>query len=327
MTKQAYIQGTGSYVPERVMTNADLEAKVDTSDEWITARTGIRERRIAADHETAGTMGVEAARRALAASGLAPHQIGLVVVATSTPDMVFPSTACIIQHELGISQGFSFDLSAACSGYLYALDCARQYIETGAVEYALVIGSETMSRTMDWTDRGTCILFGDGAGACVLGAGPSGGRILNIRLGSDGSLGNLLTLPGASSPRDVEGWKTGKPCLTMEGREVFKHAVHGMTDASMDVLRAAGREVADLDWIIPHQANQRIIQSIQKHMGLPSEKFVLNLDRYGNTSAASLILALDEVVQEKKIAPGDLVLFVVFGGGFTWGAGLVEWSE
>lgn len=327
MTQSAYILGTGSCVPEKVMTNAELESIVETNDDWITARTGIRERRIAADGETSSTLGTTACKKALASSGISAEQIGMIVVATSTPDMIFPSTACMIQHALGVKGCIAFDISAACAGYIYALDCARKYVESGSVDYALVVGAETMSRIMDWTDRSTCILFGDGAGAAVVGKGESGGLILDVQPGADGSLGNLLTLPGTCSPADAEGLRSGKPCLTMAGREVFKHAVQGMSQAASKIIEDCGRSISEVDCIIPHQANMRIIQAIQKHLGVDRETFYVNLDRYGNTSAASVIIALDEALERGRVNPGSLVLFVVFGGGFTWGAGLVEWSE
>lgn len=329
MSHEAYILGTGSYLPERVMTNADLEKMVDTTNDWIVTRTGIRERRIAGDEETASSLGIRAARKALEDAGVSADQIGLILVTTSTPDMIFPSTGCLIQEELGAKDAFCMDLSAACSGFLFGLDVARQYIASGNVDYALVIGAEKMSCILDWQDRTTCILFGDGAGAAVIGRKESGGKILNIELGSNGALGDLLKVPagGSSQPASEETIKRRDHAIRMSGREVFKHAVVGMSEASRHVLEKAGKTADNVACIVPHQANRRIVSAIGKQLGVDESRFFINLDKYGNTSAASIIIAMDEARKEGKIKPGDLVLLVVFGGGFTWGAGLVEWSS
>lgn len=328
MSNSVKILGTGSYLPEKVMTNADLEKIVDTSDEWILTRTGIRERRIAGKNETSSTLGIQAAELALSDAGVTADQIGMILVSTSTPDMIFPSTACMVQEALGARNAFCMDLSAACSGFLYALDVARQYIASESVQYALVLGAEKMSCVVDWEDRTTCILFGDGAGAAVLGKGDAGGEILNIELGSNGGLGDLLKIPagGSAMPASGDTVANRSHSIQMAGREVFKHAVVGMADASRHVLEKAGRRADELACIVPHQANLRIISAIGKQLGVEQDRFFINLDKYGNTSAASLIIALDEARREGVIKPGDLVLLVVFGGGFTWGAGLVEWS-
>jgi len=328
MTHPVHILGTGSYLPDNVVTNADLEKVVDTTDEWIVARTGIRERRIAQDGQTSSTLGIEAAKRAMDDAGITADQVGMIIVSTSTPDMIFPSTACIIQEAIGAKKAFCMDVSAACAGYLFALDVARQYIATGAVDYALVIGAEKMSILMDWQDRTTCILFGDGAGAAVIGSGTTGGNILNIELGSNGGLGHLLNIPagGSAMPASEETVANRDHSLRMSGRDVFKHAVVGMSEAARHVLEKAGRDADDLACIVPHQANFRIISAIGKNLGIDAEKFFINLDKYGNTSAASIIIALDEARREGRVNPGDLILLVAFGGGFTWGAGLVEWT-
>lgn len=329
MMKEAHILGTGSYVPERVLTNTELESLVDTNDEWIISRTGIRERRIAAEGETTSMMGLAAARRALAEAGVDGKQVGMIVVATSTPDMIFPSTACLIQEGLGAEAAFCMDLSAACSGFLFALDCARRYVQCGAVEYALVVGAEKMSMLINWEDRGTCILFGDGAGAAVVGqARPGSGQIVNLKLGSNGTLNGLLTVPagGSARPASFETVQNHEHAVVMAGREVFKHAVHGMSEAAREVLSISGRTIDNVSCIIPHQANLRIISAIGKQLHVDDERFFVNLDKYGNTSAASVILALDEARKSGRVQVGDTVLLVVFGGGFTWGAGLLEWK-
>lgn len=328
MTDSVRIVGTGSFLPEKVMTNADLEKIVDTNDEWIVARTGIRERRIAGDHETSSTLGIQAAELALKDAGVTADQIGMILVSTSTPDTIFPSTACVVQEAIGATNAFCMDLSAACSGYLYALDVARQYLANGAVDYALVLGAEKMSCVVDWEDRTTCILFGDGAGAAVVGRASSGGEILNIELGSNGGLGDLLKIPagGSAMPASGETVANRSHSIQMAGREVFKHAVVGMSEAAKHVLEKAGHTADEVACIVPHQANLRIISAVGKQLGIGHDRFFINLDKYGNTSAASVIIALDEARRQGVIKSGDLVLLVVFGGGFTWGAGLVEWS-
>lgn len=321
------IVGTGAYVPERVMTNAELEQFVDTSDEWIYTRTGIRQRHIAAEDEATSDMATAAARKAMADAGIAPEDIDLIVVATCTPDMAFPSTACFVQKQLGARNASCMDVSAACSGFLYAMDVGRQFVRTGSMQTALVIGAEKMSMVMNWSDRTTCVLFGDGAGAAILQARGAPLGILTTVLGSDGSLSDLLSIPGGGSRIPISQRVVDERLhsLQMAGREVFKHAVTNMAAAAQEALRRCGAHIDDVACIIPHQANARIIQAIGQRIGAPLERFYLNVDRVGNTSAASVIMALDEAARAGRFKRGDLVLMVVFGGGFTWAASLVEW--
>ncbi len=321
------IVATGSYLPDRVLTNAELEQIVDTTDEWIYTRTGMRERRIARADEAASHMASAAARRAMEAGRIKPEEIGMIVVGTCTPDMVFPNTGCFVQDQIGAKGAFCLDLSAACSGFLYALEVGRQFVANGTVDTALVIGSEKMSCILDWQDRSTCVLFGDGAGAAILQHRNGSRGILSSVLASDGSLSELLNVPGGGSrhPPSEETVKNRMHYLKMAGKEVFKHAVTHMARASMDALDRAGVSVDDIACIIPHQANARIIQAISQRIHAPMDKFFLNVDRYGNTSAASVIIALDEAVRAGRVKRGDLVLMVVFGGGFTWAATVVEW--
>jgi 3-oxoacyl-[acyl-carrier-protein] synthase III len=327
LVRRVGITGTGAYLPERVVTNAELELRVDTTDEWIFSRTGIRERRIAAEGECTSQMAAEAAARALANAGLEAGQVQLLIVATITPDMMFPSTACFVQDRIGARGAFCFDLGAACSGFLYAMETARQFIAAGRVENALVVGAEKLSCFTDWDDRSTCVLFGDGAGAVVLQPREERGGILASTMGSDGALAHLLNIPGGGSvhPPSAQSLADKRHYLKMEGREVFKHAVRCMCDASLRVLAQCGVGIEDVACIIPHQANMRIMTAIADRIGAPIERFYLNLDRYGNMSAASAVVALDEAVRGGRIRRGDRVLLVVFGGGFTWGAALVEW--
>lgn len=327
LLRPACIVGTGSYVPERVLTNADLEKLVDTTDEWILTRTGIRERHIARPDETTSMMGAEAARRALASAGVAAEQVDLIVVATITPDMGFPNTACFVQAAIGAKNAFCFDLEAACSGFVYALELAKQYVATGAAETVLVIGAEKISSITDWKDRTLCVLFGDGAGAAVVQSHPERRGLISSVMRSDGTLSDLLMLPGGGSkhPASVETIAAGLHYMKMDGREVFKHAVTRMTDVARKALEKSGLTVDDVDLIIPHQANLRIVTAIADRLGGGSDKYYVNLDRYGNTSAASVILALDEAARLGRVQKGDLVLLVAFGGGFTWGASLLEW--
>lgn len=321
------IAGTGSYLPERVMTNHDLEKMVDTSDEWIQARTGMRERRIARDDEATSDMGAIAARRALESAGVGVDDIDLVIVATCTPDSVFPSAACAVQHKLGAGHAFCYDLSAACSGFLYAVESARGMIEAGAYRNVLVVGAEKMSCVTDWEDRGTCVLFGDGAGAVVLQPADGGSGILASAMGSDGALGDLLKIPagGSRMPASAESVAARQHFVKMGGNKVFKHAVVCMSQAGQTVLEKAGLTVNDVDWVIPHQANMRIIRAISDRAGVGLDRFCTNLDRVGNLSAASVPVAMDEAVRAGKIKAGDTVLFIVFGGGFTWGAMVMTW--
>lgn len=327
-TRIVSIIGTGSYAPEKVLTNRDLEKIVDTSDEWIYSRTGMRERHIAAPGQATSDLGAEAAKAALADAGMAAEEIDLIVVATLSPDMFFPSTACFIQDKIGAKNAYCFDLGAACSGFLYALDNAKNQIASGAVNNALVIGAEKMSTFLDWEDRGTCILFGDGAGAVVLQAGGEGRGIMQSAMGSDGSLADLLWTPGGGSrnPATHEMIDQRQQYLKMQGREVFKHAVVRMGEAVLQALEKNNLTVDDIKCFIPHQANIRIIDSIAKRLGI-ADRIYTNVEKYANTSSAALAIALDEAVKDGTIQKGDLVALTVFGGGFTWGANVLEWGK
>ncbi|ANI83491.1 MULTISPECIES: beta-ketoacyl-ACP synthase III [Kosakonia] len=312
------IIGTGSYLPEQVRTNADLETMVETSDEWIVSRTGIRERRIASANETVSTMGYEAAKRALEMAGIDNDQIGLIIVATTSATHAFPSAACQIQNMLEIKGCPAFDVAAACAGFTYALSIADQYVKSGAVKHALVIGSDVLARTLDPNDRGTIILFGDGAGAVVLGASEEPG-IISTHMHADGSYGELLTLP------NLDRVNPENPTyLTMAGNEVFKVAVTELARIVDETLAANNLERSSLDWLVPHQANLRIISATAKKLGMAMDNVVVTLDRHGNTSAASVPSALDEAVRDGRIKPGQLILLEAFGGGFTWGSALVR---
>lgn len=324
---RARIIGTGSAVPAKVLTNFDLEKMVDTSDEWITTRTGIKERRIAAEGEYTSTFASLAAQRALEMAGVAAADIDLIIVGTLTPDFPFPATACLVQNELKASRAAAFDLSAACSGFVYALSVAEKFIASGSIRRALVIGAEVMSRTVDWTDRNTCLLFGDGAGAAVLEACDDGRGVLSTHLHSDGTYWELLYQPGCGS-RNPAVQKTideGLVYLSMQGNEVFKLAVRAMEEAALEALQANGCTTADIGLFIPHQANRRIIDAIGKRLGLNDSQLFVNLERYGNTSAASIPIALDEANRTGRIREGDIVLFDAFGGGLTWGSALLRW--
>lgn len=312
------ISGTGSYLPEQVRTNADLEKMVDTSDEWIVTRTGIRERRIAAPDETVATMGFEAAKRALEMAGVDKNEIGLIIVATTSATHAFPSAACQVQNLLEIKGCPAFDVAAACAGFTYALSIADQYVKSGAVKHALVIGSDVLARTCDPADRGTIIIFGDGAGAAVLSASEEQG-IISTHLHADGSYGELLTLP------NLDRVTPESPTyLTMTGNEVFKVAVTELAHIVEETLTANNIDRSELDWLVPHQANLRIISATARKLGMEMDKVVVTLDRHGNTSAASVPCALDEAVRDGRIKPGQLVLLEAFGGGFTWGSALVR---
>lgn len=323
------ITGTGSYLPSKVLTNADLEKMVDTTDEWISQRTGIRERHIARSDEATSDMSTEAAKRALTSAGVDASEVDMIIVATITPDMVFPNTACLVQEKIGAKKAFCFDLEAACSGFLYGVEIARQFISSGTIKTALIIGAEKLSCITDWEDRNTCVLFGDGAGAAVVQAGGHGRGLMASAMGSDGRLAHLLNMPGGGSrhPASVETIQKRLHYLKMEGREVFKHAVRCMCDAGQTVLKRCGLTPDDIKYVIPHQANMRIIEAISDRIGIPLERFRINMDRVGNTSAASIPLALDEAVRDGLIKKGDVLLFVVFGGGFTWGAMALEWEK
>lgn len=324
------IAGTGSYVPDKVVTNEDMAKIVDTNDEWISTRTGISERRFASDEEAASDLGIEASRRALADAGMDASELDAILVATCSGDMIFPNTASIIQHAIGARKAFCLDLSAACSGFIFALKVAKDMIRGGSERTILVVGAEKMSTLLDWEDRNTCILFGDAAGAAVLTLSdePDTGLLVE-RLASDGSLGDLLNVPGGGSrtPMSEQVLADRMHCIKMQGREVFKHAVVNMTQAALDICEAAGLHPDDIACYIPHQANVRILCAIQDRLKQPEEKFFVNLHKYGNTSAASVIVALDEAVKSGRVKTGDRVMLAAFGAGFTWGACILIWTR
>lgn len=326
-TLRVMIAGVGTYLPERILTNADLEKMVDTTDEWIVTRTGVRERRIARTDEATSEMASAAAREALAEAGVAAEELDLIIVGTVTPDMVFPSTACLVQSLIGAKKALCFDLEAACSGFIYSMETARGLLLSGLYETALVIGADKMSCVTDWQDRGTCILFGDGAGAVVLKRTVTHRGIIATAVGADGSLGDLLMIPGGGSrqPASHETVDQRLHTVKMAGNNVFKHAVRCMTDAGREALEKAGLTIDDVDWVIPHQANMRIVQAISDRVGIPLERFIINLDRLGNTTAATVPLALAEGVRDGRVKRGDVILMIVFGGGFTWGATVLEY--
>lgn len=323
MTTYARITGTGSYLPEKVLTNKDLEAMVDTTDQWIRERTGIIKRHIAVDGQTTCDLAEQAARRAIEAAGKNPEDIDLIVLATTTPDKVFPSTACLVQQRLDIHGCAAFDVQAVCTGFVYALGVAEKFVRTGAAKCALVIGAETFSRVIDWTDRGTCVLFGDGAGAVVIEASDEPG-ILSTHLHADGAYENLLHVPGGVSRGfDVEA--AGDPHFThMKGNEVFKMAVNTLGRIVDETLQANGMKKTDVDWLVPHQANIRIINATARKLSMSMEKVVVTVDQHGNTSAASVPLALDAAVRDGRIQRGEVLLLEAFGGGFTWGSVLLK---
>jgi len=324
---RARITGTGSALPEKVLTNFELEKMVDTTDEWIVARTGIRERRIAVEGEYTSTFATAASRRALEAAGVDASEIDLIVVGTLTPDFPFPSTACIVQQALGASKATCFDVSAACTGFVYALTTAEKFIATGAAKKALVIGAEVLSRIIDWTDRNTCLLFGDGAGAVVLEAVEGDNGILSTHTHSDGNYWEILYQKGCGSrnPATQQNLDDRLVYLTMHGNEVFKFAVRAMAEVALEALAANGLSAADISLFIPHQANQRIVDSVGKRLGVGADRTFVNLDRYGNTSAGSIPIALDEAFRTGRVKEGDIVLLDAFGGGLTWGAALLRW--
>jgi 3-oxoacyl-[acyl-carrier-protein] synthase-3 len=314
------IAGTGSYLPEKILTNHDLERMVDTSDEWIRTRTGIVERRIAADNQMASDLALNASREAMEAGGVTAADIDLIIVATTTPDVIFPSTACILQDKLGVGDCPVFDVQAVCSGFVYALATADMFIRTGKCRTALVVGTEIYSRILDWTDRSTCVLFGDGAGAVLLTRSDQPG-ILSSHLHADGSHSKILAVPGSICGGKVQG----TPFVMMEGNTVFKFAVKVLEEVVHEALTENNLQISDIDWLIPHQANIRIILSTAKKLGIPMEKVVVTLDRQGNTSAASIPLALDAAVRDGRIKSGQHVLLEGVGGGFTWGSVLIRW--
>ncbi|ABQ26065.1 beta-ketoacyl-ACP synthase III [Geotalea uraniireducens] len=324
---RARITGTGSAVPDKVLTNFDLEKMVDTSDEWITTRTGIKERRIAGEGEYTSTFATRAAEKALEMAGVKADELDLVIVGTVTPDFPFPATACVVQNNIKAVNAAAFDVTAACSGFLYGLSVAEKFIRTGTVKKALVIGAEVLSRIIDWSDRNTCLLFGDGAGAVVVEACEGDNGVLSTHIHSDGSFWELLYLPacGSRNPATQKAVDDKLIYLMMQGNEVFKLAVRAMGEVAHEALAASGMTPADIDLFIPHQANRRIIDAIGKRLGLAEDRVFVNLDRYGNTSAASIPIALDEANRSSRIKEGDIVLFDAFGGGLTWGAALLRW--
>ncbi|WP_432821303.1 beta-ketoacyl-ACP synthase III [Trichloromonas sp.] len=325
--KKARIIGTGSYVPEKVLTNKDLEQFLDTTDEWILTRTGIRERHIVAEGEFTSDLAAHAARRAMEMAGTPAEAIDLVVVGTITGDFPWPATACLVQQKIGAVNAYAYDVSAACSGFVYALSAAVSAIESGRIKKALVIGAEVLSRIVDWTDRNTCVLFGDGAGAVVLEAGDGDAGVLSTHLHSDGSFWELLYQPGFGSryPASEDGLKQRLPFLKMQGNEVFKVAVRSLAEVALEALQANGMGVNDVSLFIPHQANRRILEASAKRIGLGDDQVYINVDRFGNTSGASIPLALDEANRAGRIKPGDMVLLDAFGGGFTWASALIRW--
>ena len=320
MSHYSRIIGTGGYLPAKVLVNRDLERTVNTTDEWIYTRTGIRQRHVAADDEKTSDLALQASRRALTAAGIAPADLDLIIVATTTPDMVFPSTACILQSKLGVRNCPAFDLQAVCSGFIYGITTADQFMRSGGYRNILVVGAEIYSRILDWNDRGTCVLFGDGAGAVVLRRDNAPG-ILSSHLHADGSYANMLSVPGSVCGGKVNG----RPLLQMDGGGVFKFAVKVLDEIVEECLAANGLQIADIDWLVPHQANIRIIQATARKLGMSMEKVVVTVDRHANTSAASIPLALDEAVRDERIRTGQRVLMEAVGGGFAWGAVLVKW--
>ena len=328
LNRYAHICGWGTAVPDNILTNAELSRMVDTTDDWIVNRTGIKQRYIANDKETTASLGVKAAKSALDTANISPNVLDLIIVATSTPEHNFPSTASIIQDELGARNAGAFDMAAACTGFVYALTVAGQIIQSGSMNTILVIGSESLSKIVNWEDRSTCVLFGDGAGAFVLQGSEVPGGILSSVLRSDGSGGDLLKVPagGSAIPASYDSLRDNLHTITMNGREVFRFATRVMADACREVVNEAGLTMDDIDFIVPHQANVRIIEAAARNLDLPLDMFIMNMDRYGNTSAASIPLALCEAVAENKIKPYNNLVFVAFGGGLTWGATLVTWD-
>ena len=319
--------GTGMYVPDRILTNADLEKMVDTSDEWITTRTGIKERHIVSDEQATSDLAAEAGLKAVENAGLSKEDIGVLIVATATPDMFFPSTACLAQHKMGLEGIPAFDISAACTGFIYGIAVAQGFISSGFCDNVLVIGAEALTRFTDWEDRTTCVLFGDGAGAAVFSKANDTSGVLGVHLGADGSLGDLLKLPagGTRMPAAEETVKQRMHFVKMKGNEVFKHAVRNMVGISRIALEKAGVSAEDIKWLVPHQANIRIMQAVARNLGIPEEKVYVNIHKYGNMSAATIPIAIDEINRDGKVEKGDLLLLTSFGAGFTWGACVVKW--
>lgn len=321
------ITGVGSYVPEKILTNADLERMVETSDEWITSRTGIKERRIAGPNEFTSDIAAKAAERAMQKAGVTADQIDLIIVATITPDMPFPATACLVQQKIGARRAAAFDIEAACSGFIFAMEIGQQFIMSRTYNTVLVIGAEKISSIVDWTDRNTCVLFGDGAGAAILQNRPNAHGLLTACMGADGSKGDLLSMPGGGSrcPATPESVNARLHYLRMDGKETFKNAVQAMLTAAKEALQRCELDISQIKCIIPHQANQRIIDAVSDRLGAKPEQLFVNLHKYGNTSAASVAIALDEAVESGRVQRGDLILMVVFGAGLTWGAAVIEW--
>jgi len=326
---RAGILGLGSYVPEKVLTNKELEKMVDTQDEWIVSRSGIRERRIAAPEQATSDLALEAARNALNDAKLTPDEIDLIIVATNTPDSLLPATACIVQDRLGAYRAGAFDLLAGCTGFMYSLTVGAQFIVAGMYRHVMVIGAETLSRIIDWEDRNTCVLFGDGAGAAIIGRVPQGYGLLHNKLGSDGSGGQHLYVPagGSRAPACGETVKDRLHFIRMNGREVFKFAVRACGDGSLEALNSAGLSLSDLNFLVPHQANIRIIEAAAKRLKLPMDKVIVNVDRFGNTSTASIPMALEEAVDLGRIKDGDNILMTGFGAGLTWAVTLMRWYD
>jgi len=321
------ITGVGAYVPERILTNAELEKLVDTSDEWITTRTGIKERHMAAKDEFTSDMAAKAAQRAMKMAGVTASQIDLIIVATITPDMPFPATACFVQQKIGAKRAAAFDLEAACSGFIYGLEIGQQFVMSRTYDTVLVIGAEKLSAITDWQDRNTCVLFGDGAGAAALQNRENSHGLLTAVMGADGGKANLLFMPagGSRCPASKDSVDARMHFLRMEGKETFKNAVQAMCSAAQEVLRRCELDITRIKCVIPHQANRRIIDAVGNRLGATPEQMFINVHRYGNTSAASVAIALDEAVASGKIQRGDLILLVVFGAGLTWGAAVIEW--
>jgi 3-oxoacyl-[acyl-carrier-protein] synthase-3 len=321
------ITAVGSYVPARVLTNADLEKMVDTTDEWIVSRTGIRERRLAGENEYTSDMASAAALRAMAQGNITPEQIDLIIVATITPDMPFPNTACLVQQKIGATRAAALDIEAACSGFIYALEIGQQFIMSRTYETVLVIGAEKLSTIVDWKDRNTCVLFGDGAGAAILQHRPQGHGLLTACMGADGSQAELLCMPGGGSrfPASAETLASGLHYLRMDGKETFKNAVTAMQTAAREALRRCELDISQIKCLIPHQANRRIIDAVATRLKAKPEQLFINLEKYGNTSAASVAIALDEAVRSGRIQRGDLVMLLVFGAGLTWASAVIEW--
>lgn len=321
------VLAVGSYVPQRILTNADLEKMVDTSDEWITTRTGIKQRRIAAEQEYTSDMAAEAARRAMKKAGVEPEDIDLIIVATITPDMMFPATACLVQQKIGAKRSASFDVEAACSGFIYALEIGQQFIMSRTYNTVLVIGAEKLSTIVDWKDRNTCVLFGDGAGAAILHNRPGAHGLLTACMGAEGDKADLLCMPGGGSrcPATIKSVTSGMHFLRMDGKETFKNAVTAMYTAGRRALERCQLEISQIKCMIPHQANRRIIDAVGERLGARDDQVFVNVDKYGNTSAASVAIALDEAVESGRIQRGDLILLVVFGAGLTWAAAVIEW--